>query len=388
MKRSTTGPFARFSAAFVLLALMPSPSIFAASFDCQKARTKVEKTICDSLALSSLDEEMGTLYSVVVNESDEPGPVKKVQKEWLKKRNTCSNFDCLKHAYTERLAELTKLKEELLATGEDESTDSSVIPPEKAISGEVGRKEDLYTFRLTKGKGTPVCEAYLQRLQQTHFDSMPLCGRPEDDSVPGFTRLNRVYLTAEENYNLYPRVSGFAAYQDQFYRHKDWLPLKWVKFDMELNRLFAWRYDPPVDVDNDGKPDNIIIWSENGYACGSINYKHPHPEGGKFIPNILDQRNEYVDEQRTRELFEHPIGWFGREYKLFRYIGNAIGIFCYQGVCYFDTFYDGWGDFYGKRRDSPKTAHTLAVFLRKDNTTDVICEYYWTNWRNLYYGGK
>src|SRR5450631_4496675 len=38
-----------------------------------------------------------------------------------------------------------------------------------------------FEFKLTKGHGLPVCEAYLQRLNNTPFDNVhrPYCDRPE-----------------------------------------------------------------------------------------------------------------------------------------------------------------------------------------------------------------
>ena len=47
-----------------LIAIFIIPSlIFAASFDCSKARTKTEKAICDDPILSNLDEDMAAAYS-------------------------------------------------------------------------------------------------------------------------------------------------------------------------------------------------------------------------------------------------------------------------------------------------------------------------------------
>ena len=152
-----------------------------------------------------------------------------------------------------------------------------------------------------------------------------------------------------------------------------------VRKDMGMNRLGAWRYDPPVDIDNDGTPDNIIIWNRGRFSCGSVNQDSPYPAHSSYTANILDEQNQSIDEERTRELFEHPMGWFEIKSENFRYIGMSMGIFAYQGVFYFDTFYDGWGDYEGRHRNSREMASTLAVFLRKDKKTEQLCEYYWAN---------
>ncbi|MHB9119442.1 MAG: hypothetical protein ACYC2R_14405 [Burkholderiales bacterium] len=271
---------------------------------------------------------------------------------------------------------------------------------------------DHFIFKLTQGKGVPVCEAYLKRLNDSDFDKPPFCGRPEDDSVPGFTRLNRVPLTAEEIHDLYPKVEGFQSYQNQNKwkiqlkdsPFKEFMSLASVRSDMGMNRVGAWRYEPPVDIDNDGQPDNVLMWYQGRFACGSIGGYATYPEHGSFTANILDAKNQCINEARTRELFGHPVGGYpiikkGKFLGLFpgfRYVGMSMGIFAYEGAYYFDTFFDGWGDFSGKRRGDFAGAEkvdlinrmtaTLGVFQRKEGKTKQICEYYWPDWKKLELG--
>lgn len=276
-------------------------------------------------------------------------------------------------------------------------------------------RAEHFIFKLTKGKGVPVCEAYLKRLNNSDFDKPPYCGRPEDDSVSGFTRLNRVPLTAEEIHDLQLKLEGFQSSQNQNQWKtqlkkspiKEMMPLDSVRSDMGMNRVGAWRYDPPVDIDNDGQPDNVLMWYQ-GYGaggCGSINGFETYPEHGSFTANILDAKNEFIDQARTKQLFGHPVGGFPIVEKGkfigffdgFRYVGMSMGIFTYEGAYYFDTFFDGWGDFEGKRRGdwigkaknvdliNSMTA-TLGVFHRKSGKTKQICEYYWTDWKKLELG--
>jgi hypothetical protein len=77
---------------------------------------------------------------------------------------------------------------------------SSSLAPQKKLSAQPPSRNDDYTgenvrrypFKLTKGRGIPVCEAYLQRLNSTLYSTPPFCGRPENNSVPGFEALTRV----------------------------------------------------------------------------------------------------------------------------------------------------------------------------------------------------
>ncbi len=146
------------------------------------------------------------------------------------------------------------------------------------------------TMTLTKGQGRPVCEAYLQRLNQTVYYEPPYCGRPENDQVPGFVRLHRIILDPDEVSKLYGQVGAFLL------RSNSTPPQVQNAQEMEevsraagSHKILVWRYEPRVDVENDGTTTNLIVWtgspiSSTGKACGD-----PHfPNGDPAIkPSVL-----------------------------------------------------------------------------------------------------
>ncbi len=83
----------------------------AASFDCNKAATFIEKTICKNSELSKLDEAMAKNYKGELTEAVDfkygKGYIDSVineQRSWLKfQRNTCKESDCLEREYKERV---------------------------------------------------------------------------------------------------------------------------------------------------------------------------------------------------------------------------------------------------------------------------------------------
>lgn len=77
----------------------------AASFDCAKAGTTIEKTICNTPALDKLDSDLGATYKEAVRKD---GSIKQEQQAWIKERNKCSNTNCLEEAYKTRIADLTQ----------------------------------------------------------------------------------------------------------------------------------------------------------------------------------------------------------------------------------------------------------------------------------------
>jgi uncharacterized protein len=101
-----------FSLAATCLVLMPS--VHSASFDCAKAKIKVDKLVCGDPKLSDLDDKLNALYSQVLAQSPVPEDTKQQQREWVKDpRNLCKNADCLERAYTNRISDLEKQLEKL-----------------------------------------------------------------------------------------------------------------------------------------------------------------------------------------------------------------------------------------------------------------------------------
>jgi uncharacterized protein YecT (DUF1311 family) len=79
------------SITIILLLLLSSPA-FSASFDCKKAASWLEKTVCSNPELSRLDEEMAKAYSDAMTSLSPEGQkeTKKYQKKWQKELSSHS----------------------------------------------------------------------------------------------------------------------------------------------------------------------------------------------------------------------------------------------------------------------------------------------------------
>jgi uncharacterized protein len=95
------------------VAIMVTPGVVVgASFNCSKAGTSVEKTICASRVLSSLDEQLAEAYKSAIVLSGDRDLIKSQQQKWLRDiRDTCRDEACLKGAYENRLAQLAAAKQ-------------------------------------------------------------------------------------------------------------------------------------------------------------------------------------------------------------------------------------------------------------------------------------
>lgn len=112
------------------LTVIGGGSSFAASFDCGKASTPVEKAICSDERLSNLDSELGRAYKAALQNSTAPADLKTEQKNWIAQRNRCTDMTCLASAYQARLASLS-------APQQSSTAGSTVSGIYKATGGEL-----------------------------------------------------------------------------------------------------------------------------------------------------------------------------------------------------------------------------------------------------------
>ncbi len=112
-----------------------------------------------------------------------------------------------------------------------------------------------------------------------------------------------------------------------------------------------FRLSPPVDLDNDGRVDNLVGWRPVGGLMRGQGQYEPTPHRGPTYLLFLDSKGD-LDTTRTCAVFGHPGGndliWRDpRSGKVevvrnpaFRSIGSGLDVIRFQGETFFDTFYD------------------------------------------------
>jgi uncharacterized protein len=102
----------RIGPACIFLLLTWSAPATAASFDCAKAQSSVEKAICADAEVSALDEHLARYYATARSTLGRAADcMRSDQLQWLRAvRNACTDAACLKKAYLERLGELDALQ--------------------------------------------------------------------------------------------------------------------------------------------------------------------------------------------------------------------------------------------------------------------------------------
>lgn len=150
----------------------------AASFDCAKAGTKVEKLICADETLSKLDEELSSAYKAAVKDEKQAEAIKQSQKQWMKERNECENIACAKASYQARIHVL------------------NVLSVQDA---------KLNKYKVIRGKEYAICDKILSRMNEEVKLNKPVCGINLLKSIPGVALPEWTRLSLKENKLLYMR---------------------------------------------------------------------------------------------------------------------------------------------------------------------------------------
>lgn len=148
----------------------------AASFDCGKARSKVEHIICDNPEISKLDDDLNTAYKAAVQDKQQAEVIKQAQKQWMKKRNVCADSACVEQAYEMRLSTLSssdgKGAKHDAKQGFSYTDDYVLDPAPKEMI-------DWNLEEYKKPRDKKVCSLYLQNLQYFARRNDPMsCGQP------------------------------------------------------------------------------------------------------------------------------------------------------------------------------------------------------------------
>lgn len=104
----TTSPLLKLFAAvcFAAAIAIATTAAHAASFDCGKSTTQVERTICATPDLSEMDETLQEVYEPTVARESANSGLKASQRAWLAQRGKCVDAACLRQLYDKRITEL------------------------------------------------------------------------------------------------------------------------------------------------------------------------------------------------------------------------------------------------------------------------------------------
>jgi len=137
----------------------------AASFDCAKATTTVEKVICGDVKLSKLDEELDAAYKMALQDHTRAEATKISQRQWLRERNLCLTAVCLQAIYKDRKSNL-----QILISPEVQSDTTVIADQSKIIYG--NSHEEISASNQAKGDFVIVQDAFREHVCQRFKDNL------------------------------------------------------------------------------------------------------------------------------------------------------------------------------------------------------------------------
>lgn len=275
-----------------LIAIFVIPSvILAASFDCGKAVSKIEKLICSDDELSKLDESLNEVYLRALNRADIKQRTIESQRQWvLHERNICQGVECLKHAYEIRIKELSL----------SSSLGTENVSKTKKCWVQTKSSKDFYV------RDPGLCTAFEEMLNAT-------CEPPEKLQCNWMlpqkkTEFTKIHWQPIDYRNYWPlikdlRLSGWAKQ----YREDNWKSIE-PMVRKQFERGYISLEAATVDIDRDGKEEYIVrsTYAPNCDPMGTIgvvnrqtnrlddNYDHMKPGFTTGYEIILHKGKPYI----------------------------------------------------------------------------------------------
>jgi hypothetical protein len=212
------------------------------------------------------------------------------------------------------------------------------------------RPVDNYVF--VKGKGVEVCEAYYKNLTAYRAEEIA-CERKFRPELVDFKKPVWRNLDIAKNKDLAIKIFKFTTWGDQFKVDPD---LDKEKNENRGHFNNAYMLIASVDIDNDSRPENVLLYDDGGCVHAAHVYWKPLL--------VLNDEMDLVDAVRTKPLLPEPI--IGDKNN----IKNRVAVLNYEiyDVFYYKdkVYYDRW---------SLAGANKIYVNQLRGLNNSVVCIY-------------
>jgi len=139
------------------------------SFDCSKARSRIDRSICADSSLAALDRRLAELFAIAQAQTLDPGELKKTQRKWLRGRDDCEAADCIAQSYQQRIETLatftgrfaTPFASRLCALFEQADTRAAALAAQSGVDDINNDGTTKTTAACTPGTANVQCAAYV-----------------------------------------------------------------------------------------------------------------------------------------------------------------------------------------------------------------------------------
>jgi len=253
----------------VLLGLFSTQAI-AASFDCNKAASWLEKTVCSNPELSKLDEELAKAYHDALASLSREGQkeTKQYQRQWLKELSSCQSVGCLKDVYKERIKQLQhsliKFPDRIFRnvylhySGPEKTCPFGWVTDDRTYPQIVNPRDENEKF----------WNNFISKKATDHFKYAKACQNTNDEYSVTFS--NKHLITVEFMRSMY--VQGAPAPRQTFAVSISWL-LE-AKRELQAADLFDdktdWRDKIVALVSQKLQEEKIAQYLKREYPCNTI----------------------------------------------------------------------------------------------------------------------
>jgi uncharacterized protein YecT (DUF1311 family) len=284
-----------FAPLILFLALLPA-TVHAASFDCKKAKTEVEKMICTDAELSKLDEDLARAYRGALAKASDTTVFRNEQRAWQASREArCgARIECLRELYRERLVRLS---------GSQQGATLVRVKSEESAKNKA-------CYRLFRGTRFAMCREFERNLNQ-YCDAPPmLC---ETQIAPAFRKNFSLpkweALDPEANLAMIEkflrarvpvRTDWIGKPEEQKWREK-----KWKEYEPGfLQRLKAGEikfFRARFDLNHDGKQE--LVYRLIDRECPVDDPSRYHFPGNPQLM-VMDEATGEFDPEYTKYLWD------------------------------------------------------------------------------------
>jgi uncharacterized protein len=329
-----------------------------ASFDCAKARTKVEGLICTDATLSGLDDEMAAAYKTALRDEKLVHKVRQAQKQWLKERDSCADTDCLEMAYRSRIDELNPSKGRFI----------TILAKEKALCEAYQRyvEHEVATKNQYVQHASPVCQ---RNFGEGFAEFAPVKWReikPED--------YPELAVQAYRYMNFWPwdRPGAKLHLADSEFKGQ----LGAIELNHSNNWWHMWIGD--ADIGNTGHTETLLRVEEG--RCGEESMTARPPRWS--IPvMVVDATGKGIDTAKSEWILgvsvrhsTSPLTPNIREIPgLHSILKSAFDTFAYSQTTFFDQWEDEWElphSVLADQRYAKLTVYTISL-----GKTEAICRF-------------
>lgn len=311
----------------------------AASFDCEKARSKTEKLICTSGELGELDGQLAAVYARVREVAPDKRAITLQQRDWMGSvRDACPDADCLSRVHRVRILELAgalvalvpindspltdeegrSICAELASLGDSRQLKKLVVPGTHSIQIKGSSLESKYapsdseeqTLRKNSISYKEVLEVFWLRLRQRD-DPVRFATAPTGGSCSSTTMFNLSLLlsTSDDSGGIEevpdPEENIRWAYWGGgdypiLYRNRNFVITSGSR-DLYQPRMVSWIRPNgkirPLCLLERGAPRKVVVASKSKQLCEVVvsdtNMLDGPPDISDRVPSSAD-RDEFV----------------------------------------------------------------------------------------------